>query len=54
MKSWKCTQCGNFVDKGIVASIGGSPTECSECGNDEFEGPTTIGTFHSTLDRMLP
>lgn len=54
MKTWTCTQCGNAVDKGIVASVGGEPTECDICGNDEFEDPITMGTVHSTLDGMLP
>ena len=53
MKTWKCSQCGNTIDRGFVASLGGAPTECPVCGNDEFEDPVTVGAVHSALDRVL-
>jgi NAD-dependent SIR2 family protein deacetylase len=52
-KTWKCTQCGNAVDKGILASIRGAPTECNNCGNTGFEDPITLGSFHKFIDKLL-
>lgn len=54
MKTWSCTQCGNSVEKNLVASVSGGPSECEACGNDEFEDPVTMGAVHSKLDGILP
>lgn len=54
MKTWTCTQCGDSVEKNLVASVSGGPSECDSCGNDDFEEPITMGTIHTKLDGMLP
>lgn len=54
MKMWKCSQCGNTVNRNLPTSFVGAPVECDACGSEEFEDPVTIGSFHSKLDRLLP
>jgi predicted nucleic-acid-binding Zn-ribbon protein len=51
-KTWQCTQCGNGVTKGIIGSLRGAPETCENCGNTEFEEPTTLGSVHTILDRL--
>ena len=54
MKTWTCTQCGNSVEKNLVASVSGGPAEFDNCGNDEFDDPITMGAIHTKLDGILP
>jgi predicted nucleic-acid-binding Zn-ribbon protein len=51
-KTWKCTQCGNAVTKGLIGSMRGAPETCEHCNNTEFEEPTTLGRVHTFFDRL--
>lgn len=53
MKMWKCAQCGTAVNRKLPTSIVSAPDECDACGSEAFEDPVTIGSLHSTLDRIL-
>jgi len=54
MKSWQCPRCGKAVERGVVTSLAGRPSECDNCGSDDFDDPVTMGSFHSKIDRIFP
>jgi predicted nucleic-acid-binding Zn-ribbon protein len=51
-KQWKCTSCGSYTAKGVLATLRGPPEECENCGATEFETPIVRGPFDTVLDRL--
>jgi len=52
-KQWKCAHCGNYVSKGVLATVRGAPDECGNCGGDDFESPIVRGPVDTVLDRIV-
>ena len=52
-KRWRCEQCGQTTDTGMIETFqSGAPEQCTNCGNDRFEGVNVTGVIHSSLQGL--